>query len=95
MIRTLGGNKKVSRELLVIELINIANIAYITLLVLTYLYNKHIISWKFMGLIKDNLVLRDYIVLYIILILTSLLISLRYSRKLFKKSVMKTLVEEV
>ena len=95
MIRTLGGNKKVSRELLVIELINIANIAYFTLLVLTYLYNKHIISWKFMGLIKENLVFRDYIVLYIILVLTSLLISLRYSRKLFKKSVMKTLVEEV
>lgn len=95
MIRTLGGNKRVSWELLIIELMNIANISYITLLILTYLYNRHVINWKFLGLIKNNLVFRDYIVLYTILIFTSLLISLRYSRKLFKKSVMKTLVEEV
>ena len=44
---------------------------------------------------QEYLKIRDYILVYIILILMSYLISTRYAVKIFKKSAMKSVREEV
>ncbi len=94
-IRMLGATKKVSREILIIELLNDANIAYLLFggfLVLNYF---EIISVKFAHTIIDYMGVKDYIVLYIILLFMSYLISTKFAKKIFKDSAMKTLKEEV
>ena len=94
-IRMLGANKKVSKELLVIELLNVANLAYFLFLGAIYLNKLGIISVTFIDTIIKYLLLKDYILLYLILIFISYIISLKFSKKLFKNSAMKTLKEEV
>ena len=94
-IRMLGGSKKTCRDLLIIELLVVSNIAFLTFVIATILNNKGIINNNYFAKINQFLELRDFIVLYIIILTMSLLISLRYSRKLFKNSVMVTLSEEV
>ena len=54
-----------------------------------------IINIDYFTKINEFLVIRDFVILYLIITFMSLLISLRYSRKLFKGSVMVTLSEEV
>ena len=94
-IRILGASKKVSKQLLDIELLTIANLAYfiiITFLALTY-YNVFNLSY-----IKDLMTYistLDYILIYIILILMTQLISSKFAKSLFKKSAMKTFNEVV
>ena len=94
-IRMLGANKKVSKELLIIELLNVANLAYFLFLIVIYLNKIDIISASFINTIIKYLSLKDYILLYLILIFMSYIISLKFSKKLFKNSAMKTLKEEV
>lgn len=94
-VRMLGGTKDVTKELLVIELLNSANIAYFTFILFVYLGYKRIINVSIINTIIEFLGMNEYITLYIIILFMSLLISLRYSRKIFKSSVIKTLNEEV
>jgi hypothetical protein len=94
-IRMLGGTKRVSRDLLVIELLNVSNLAYFMFMIVLGLGKLDIINLGFIDMIIKYLTVRDYIVLYLILIFMSYLISMKFSKKLFKNSVMKTLVEEV
>jgi hypothetical protein len=91
----LGGTKRVSRDLLVIELLNVSNLAYFMFMIVLGLGKLDIINLGFIDMIIKYLTVRDYIVLYLILIFMSYLISMKFSKKLFKNSVMKTLVEEV
>ena len=92
-IRMLGANKKVSTNLLMIELFTITNLAYFVFISFIILSRKYFTINYFNNMI-DYLLIKDYVILYIILVLMSLLISKRYSRKVFSKSVMKTLKEE-
>ena len=94
-IRMLGATKKVSREILIIELLNDANIAYLLFGVFLLLNYFEIISVKFAHTIIDYMGVKDYIVLYIILLFMSYLISTKFAKKIFKDSAMKTLKEEV
>lgn len=94
-IRMLGATKKVSREILIIELLNDANIAYLLFggfLVLNYF---NVINANFAHTIIDYMGVKDYILLYIILLFMSYLISTKFAKKIFKDSAMKTLKEEV
>ena len=94
-IRMLGGSKKVSKQLLIIELLAVANIAYFLFILFISLNGLGFISLSFVDTIINYLSLGDYLLLYLILILMSYIISLKYAKKLFKNSVIKTLAEEV
>ena len=94
-IRMLGASKKVSRELLIIELINVANIAYLLFGVFLVLNYFNVININFAMLILEYMSIKDYILLYIILVIMSYLISSKFAKKIFKDSAMKTLKEEV
>ena len=94
-IRMLGANKAVSKQLLVMELLTVANIAYFSFVILIYLNSLKVINIGFINNILLYLKLKDYIVLYLILILMSLVISGKFSKKLFKKSAIATMGEEV
>lgn len=94
-IRMLGATRKISRDLLIIELLNVANIAYFTFLFIIYLNYNNTISVGFIDTIIKFLKINDYILLYVILIIMSLLISLKFSKKLFKRSAISTITEEV
>ena len=55
----------------------------------------NIFDVKFVHTIINYLKVKDYIILYVILITMSYLISMKFAKKLFKKSAMVTLGEEV
>ena len=94
-IRTLGATKSTSRSLLNIELLVDINIVYILFVGFIYLVNRGIIKQEYIKDIVTYFTINDYIIIYIVLIIMSLLISTRYSRKLFKDSVMNTFRQEV
>lgn len=94
-IRMLGGTKKVLKQLIIIELLLIENLAYIICIGIIVLQAKNIINYEFIQTILKYLEVKDYIALYVILILMSYIISLKYARKLFKKSTINTYNEEV
>lgn len=94
-IRMLGATKKVSKELLIIELLTVSNLAYFSFMLLIYLNSINIINVKFIHTILNFLKFNDYLILYIILIIMSYLISQKFAKKLFKNSAMSTLREEI
>lgn len=94
-IRILGATKKISKQLLNIELLVDINIAYLVFIGIVGLINFNVINIAYISDIVEYLKITDYIIVYIILICMSLLISNRYSHKLFKDSVMSTYREEV
>ena len=94
-IRMLGATKKVSREILIIELLNDANIAYLLFGVFLVLNYFNVINVGFAHTIIEYMGVKDYILLYIILLFMSYLISTKFAKKIFKDSAMKTLKEEV
>lgn len=94
-IRMLGASQKISLQLLIIELLTLANVAYISFIAILYLKTKNIIKFAFLKTIINYLKLSDYLLIYLTLIIISLLISLKFSQKLFKNSAIKTIGEEV
>ena len=94
-IRMLGANLKVSYNLLLIELLTVTNIAYFSFVTFILLIKNNILKINYFSNMIEYLQFKDYILLYIILIGMSYLMSKRYSRKVFDKSAIKTLKEEV
>lgn len=95
VIRMLGATKKVSKELLIIELLTVSNLAFFSFMIFIYLNSIHIINLEFINTILTYLNFKDYVILYVVLILMSYLISQKFSKKLFKKSAISTIKEEV
>ena len=95
VIRMLGATKKVSKELLIIELLTVSNLAFFSFMIFIYLNSIHIINLEFINTILTYLNFKDYAILYIVLITMSYLISQKFSKKLFKKSAISTIKEEV
>ena len=91
----LGAPKKVARQLLIIELFIVANIAYLTFDLCIYLNHLGTIKNSVLQTINEYLTLNDYTLIYLILVLLSFLISEKYAAKIFKKSVMNSYREEV
>ena len=83
------------RLLLLIELLTVTNIAYFSFVTFILLIKNNILKINYFSNMIEYLQFKDYILLYIILIGMSYLISKRYSRKVFDKSAIKTLKEEV
>lgn len=94
-IRMLGATKQVSKGLLIIELLTVSNLAYFSFILLIYLNSLGVINFAFMNTVLTYLKFSDYLILYVILTLMSYLISQKFSKKLFKKSAISTILEEV
>ena len=94
-LRILGANYRHIKRILDIELFVNASLAYITYLIFIYLVKNGVIVSNTVKNIIEYLKFNDYVLMYIILVFMSYLISSRYSRKIFKKSAMKTYREEV
>ena len=94
-LRILGANYGNIKRILDIELFTNASIAYVFYLLLTILVKNKVLDIKFIYNILEYLKVKDYLIVYIILVLMSYLISTRYAVKIFKKSAMKSVKEEV
>lgn len=94
-IRMLGASKKTSNDLLKIDLFTVINIAFICYISFILLVNYNYIKFDYMKNLITYLNVYNYLIIYIILIIMSYLIANRFSRKLFKKSAMKTYRDEV
>ena len=94
-IRMLGASKSVARQLLIIELLLIANLAYFTFVIVALLNRTNIINIGFINTVNTYFHLNDYILMYIVITIMSLLISEKYAAKLFKTSAMSAYREEV
>ena len=95
IIRMLGGTKAICRELLMVELITVCNIAYFIFIALLYFNKFGMINFGLLNTVREYFVFSDYLILYLILVGMAFLSSTRYSRKLFKDSVMVSFREEV
>lgn len=94
-IRILGASKKVSKELLDIELLTISNLAYFIIIGFLALNHFDVIKLDYIKDLMTYISLLDYILVYIILIIMTQLISSKFAKSLFKKSAMKTFNEVV
>lgn len=94
-IRILGGSFKETKVLLMLELFNITNLVYLLFLVVSLLVKNGVIVNDYLSGILFYINLKEYIILYLVLTMISYLISSRYSRKIFKSSVITTYNMEV
>lgn len=93
-VRILGGSRKITKQLLDIELFANATSAYAIWMILILLSKANIINVKTINDMLPFISLSECIIIYVILILMSQLISNRFARKIFKQTVMKTYREE-
>lgn len=94
-IRILGGSYIEVKRLLQIELLNVTNIVYLVFLVISLFIRNDIIVSESIKNMLFYINLKEYVIVYLILSLMSYLTSSRYSRKIFKRSVITTYNEEV
>ena len=94
-IRILGGSYIEVKRLLQIELLNVTNIVYLVFLIISLLIKNDIIVSESIKNMLFYINLKEYVIVYLILSLMSYLTSSRYSRKIFKRSVITTYNEEV
>lgn len=94
-IRILGGSYIEVKRLLQIELLNVTNIVYLVFLVISLFIKNDIIVSESIKNMLFYINLKEYIIVYLILSVMSYLTSSRYSRKIFKRSVITTYNEEV
>lgn len=94
-IRMLGASKQVARNLLIIELLAVTNIAYFAVIIFIKLVRMNIIENNYIANLARYVHFQDYTILYFILIAMSYLVSRKFAKKLFKKSTMSTFKEEV
>lgn len=94
-IRMLGATKRVANILLKIELLTVINVAFTIYIAFILAVKFDYLNIVYVKELINYLSISNYIVIYLILIIMSYLIANRFSRKLFKKSAMKTYREEV
>lgn len=95
IIRILGATKQQAKQLLIIELLTVSNLAYFLFMSFLFLNYQGSIQVGFLHTILEYLRFSDYVLLYCIITLMSYLISLRFARKIFKNSAMSTMREVV
>ena len=95
IIRMLGASKKVAKQLLVIELLIVSNLAYFLFVLIAIFNQRGLLHIPFIDTVNQYFHFSDYLLLYIIITLMSYLLSQKYASKLFKSSVMNAYREEV
>ena len=94
-LRMLGATTKNVKKILDIELFINSSLAYLGFMAFILLNKYGIIHIAFVENLINFLSIREYIAMYIILVVMSTLISRRFSKRIFKKSAIKTYNEEV
>lgn len=94
-LRMLGATNKNVKRILDIELFINSSIAYFSFIIFILLNKLEILNIEFIKTLLKFLSIREYILMYIILIIMSWLISRRFSKRIFKKSAIKTYNEEI
>lgn len=94
-IRILGASKQISKNLLVIDLFTVATIAYILVGSLYILITNNIIVNQSLKEILKYMPFSRYIMFYLIVLIITYVIASRYSRKVFKDTMINTYKEEV
>lgn len=94
-IRMLGASSKICKNLLVIELFVVSNLAFFFFIGLIQLVRNEVFTSKFISNLITYLSLKDYAILYIVLVLISYITSMQFAKSLFKKSAMNAYKEEV
>ena len=94
-LRILGATSKSIKKILDIELFINASLAYSGVLIFLYFVKNEIINFEYIARLTDYVGFFEYATLYLTLIIMSKLISRRFSKKLFKKTVITTYNEEV
>lgn len=95
ILRILGSTLSATNDLLRIELLTISHTAFLTFTVFILLNYYGIIDVFNIKTLCNYITIGNYIIIYICLLCMTLLIANRYSRKLFKNTVMNTYREEV
>ena len=94
-LRILGATSKSIKKILDIELFINASLSYSGVLIFLYFVKNEIINFEYIARLTDYVGFFEYATLYLTLIIMSKLISRRFSKKLFKKTVITTYNEEV
>jgi len=94
-LRTLGASRRISKQLLDIELFITATIAYGVFMLAMGLVYSGVITNSMIVDLAGYLTPVNYVLIYVVIVAMSYLISHRFARKLFKDSVMNTYREEV
>lgn len=94
-LRILGSTLSVTNDLLRIELLTISHTAFLTFTVFILLNYYGVIDVLNIKTLCNYITIGNYVIIYICLLCMTLLIANRYSRKLFKNTVMNTYREEV
>ena len=93
-LRTLGASRRISKQLLDIELFVIATLAYVLFMGAIVLVHAGVITHGYIADLAGYLTASNYVIMYAVIIVMSYLISHRFAKKLFKDSVMNTYREE-
>lgn len=94
-LRILGSTLSATNDLLRIELLTISHTVFLTFTVFILLNYYSVIDVLNIKTLCNYITVGNYIIIYICLLCMTLLIANRYSRKLFKNTVMNTYREEV
>lgn len=95
IIRMLGGNIKLNKQLINIELFIDSTLAFLITLILIFLTNANIIHIEALQDAISFLHITHFIMVYLVLIIMSQMIAHKYSRKIFKDSMITTYNMEV
>ncbi len=95
ILRILGSTFKTTKDLLNIELLTMSHIAYLIFIIFMLLVKYSILKISYINELLSFVSIKEYILMYITLVIMTFLITNRYSRKLFKDTVMNTYKEEV
>ena len=93
-LRILGASKKLSKNLLFIELFTIFNIAFIMVITLVILIEKDVILFSGLKETLSFMKISDYVLMYLLILFMTYLIQVRFTKYLFKQSAITTFNKE-
>lgn len=93
-LRILGASKKLSKNLLFMELFTIFNIAFITVITLVILIEKDVILFSGLKETLSFMKISDYVLMYLLILFMTYLIQVRFTKYLFKQSAITTFNKE-
>ena len=95
VVRMLGGTVSICRELLNIELFVSSTIAFVIVTIFGYLFKYNLISFDLLSGYMTYLKWYHFVLSYLIIIVLSQLIARKFSKKIFKDSMITTYNMEV
>ncbi len=93
-LRILGASKKLSKNLLFMELFTIFNIAFIMVITLVILIEKDVILFSGLKEMLSFMKISDYALMYLLILFMTYLIQVRFTKYLFKQSAITTFNKE-